>query len=70
MNRGKLQQWRLDRGLTQKALAEELGIPLPTYRSYEQAHRVPPSTVKRYFDVMFWLWDEHPELYAKYLVMK
>jgi transcriptional regulator with XRE-family HTH domain len=37
----KLQQLRLDRGLTQAALAQVSGIPVGTIRDYEQGKRDP-----------------------------
>jgi transcriptional regulator with XRE-family HTH domain len=37
----KLQQLRLDRGLTQAALAEVSGVPVGTIRDYEQGKRDP-----------------------------
>lgn len=51
----RLKQLRKEKGITQKQLAEELKISLPSIVHYENAHRFPVSGVltlmQQYFDV-------------------
>ena len=51
----RLKQLRKEKGITQKQLAEELKISLPSIVHYENAHRSPVSGVltlmQQYFDV-------------------
>lgn len=49
----RLKKLRLERGLSQPDIASRLGIPLTTYRSYEQGKREPNNeTILKISDVL------------------
>lgn len=41
----KIKKERIEKGLKQKEVAQQLGIPISTYANYENNHREPPKEI-------------------------
>lgn len=61
-----LKAWRAAAGLSQSQMAEVLGVPVGTYRSWEYGRRRPTGAAAGNLDLMHWLWVKHGRVFEDY----